>query len=84
MLFIDALQRMVRIAQEGAMAKAKAEVNDVRTETNFAARRFYAQRNCESGTRSRAAARISGGNVGSLSCSTQQKLLNYHPQPPSY
>jgi hypothetical protein len=29
------------------MAKAKAEVNDVRTETNFAARRFYAQRNRE-------------------------------------
>lgn len=36
---------MVRIAQEGAVAKAKAEVNDVRTETNYAARRFYAQRN---------------------------------------
>jgi hypothetical protein len=38
---------MVRIAQEGAVAKAKAEINDVRTETNYAARRFYAQRNRE-------------------------------------
>ncbi|WVR06511.1 hypothetical protein IAU60_003542 [Kwoniella sp. DSM 27419] len=46
-LFIDALQRMVRIAQEGAAAKAKPDVTDVRTETNYAARRFYAQRNCE-------------------------------------
>lgn len=44
-LFIDALQRMVRIAQEGAAAKAKPEMTDVRTETNYAARRFYAQRN---------------------------------------
>lgn len=44
-LFIDALQRMVRIAQEGAVVKQKAEMSDVRTETNYAARRFYAQRN---------------------------------------
>ncbi|GFZ45038.1 hypothetical protein JCM24511_02764 [Saitozyma sp. JCM 24511] len=44
-LFIDALQRMVRIAQEGAAAKAKQDMADVRTETNYAARRFYAQRN---------------------------------------
>ncbi|WVF69011.1 hypothetical protein IAT40_003785 [Kwoniella sp. CBS 6097] len=44
-LFVDALQRMVRIAQEGAAAKAKPDVTDVRTETNYAARRFYAQRN---------------------------------------
>ncbi|ORX37254.1 B-cell receptor-associated protein 31-like-domain-containing protein [Kockovaella imperatae] len=44
-LFIDALQRMVRIAQEGAGAKMKNEMPDVRTETNYAARKFYAQRN---------------------------------------
>jgi hypothetical protein len=33
-LFVDALQRMIRIAQEGAAAKAKPEMTDVRTETN--------------------------------------------------
>ncbi|WRT67945.1 uncharacterized protein IL334_004919 [Kwoniella shivajii] len=44
-LFVDAVQRMVRIAQEGAAAKAKTDMADVRTETNYAARRFYAQRN---------------------------------------
>ncbi|KAK8858726.1 hypothetical protein IAR55_002955 [Kwoniella newhampshirensis] len=44
-LFVDALQRMVRIAQEGAAAKSKQDMADVRTETNYAARRFYAQRN---------------------------------------
>ncbi|CAD6577605.1 MAG: hypothetical protein TREMPRED_001992 [Tremellales sp. Tagirdzhanova-0007] len=44
-LFVDALQRMVRIAQEGAAAKSKQEMADVRTETNYSARRFYAQRN---------------------------------------
>ncbi|WWC62745.1 uncharacterized protein I303_105342 [Kwoniella dejecticola CBS 10117] len=44
-LFVDAVQRMVRIAQEGAAAKAKPDMVDARTETNYAARRFYAQRN---------------------------------------
>ncbi|ODO05128.1 endoplasmic reticulum protein [Cryptococcus wingfieldii CBS 7118] len=44
-LFVDALQRMVRIAQEGATAKMKSDISDVRAETNYAARRFYAQRN---------------------------------------
>nr|ODN85358.1 endoplasmic reticulum protein [Cryptococcus depauperatus CBS 7841] len=44
-LFVDALQRMIRIAQEGATAKMKQDMSDVRTETNYAARRFYAQRN---------------------------------------
>lgn len=35
-LFIDALQRMVRIAQEGAVAKRNPEVAaDVRTETTL-------------------------------------------------
>lgn len=33
-LFVDALQRMIRIAQEGAAAKVKTEMTDVRTETN--------------------------------------------------
>ncbi|KGB75037.2 endoplasmic reticulum protein [Cryptococcus deuterogattii R265] len=44
-LFVDALQRMIRIAQEGATAKMKQDMADARTETNYAARRFYAQRN---------------------------------------
>nr|XP_019012916.1 endoplasmic reticulum protein [Kwoniella pini CBS 10737]OCF51697.1 endoplasmic reticulum protein [Kwoniella pini CBS 10737] len=44
-LFVDAVQRMVRIAQEGAAAKVKPDMIDARTETNYAARRFYAQRN---------------------------------------
>ncbi|GMK53763.1 hypothetical protein CspeluHIS016_0103490 [Cutaneotrichosporon spelunceum] len=44
-LFVDALQRMVRIAQEGAKAAAGPDVTDARTEITYAARRFYAQRN---------------------------------------
>jgi biopolymer transport protein ExbB/TolQ len=44
-LFVDALQRMVRIAQEGAKAKAQPDITDARTEMAYAARRFYAQRN---------------------------------------
>jgi hypothetical protein len=31
-LFVDALQRMVRIAQEGAKAKAQPDITDARTE----------------------------------------------------
>lgn len=31
-LFVDALQRMVRIAQEGAKAKASPEITDARNE----------------------------------------------------
>ncbi|KIR27272.1 endoplasmic reticulum protein [Cryptococcus deuterogattii LA55] len=34
-LFVDALQRMIRIAQEGATAKMKQDMADARTETNY-------------------------------------------------
>ncbi|KAJ3711104.1 endoplasmic reticulum protein [Lentinula guzmanii] len=47
-LFFDALQRMFRITAESDMAKNNQQgmgVGDVRTETSFAARKFYAQRN---------------------------------------
>ncbi|KZW03133.1 B-cell receptor-associated 31-like protein [Exidia glandulosa HHB12029] len=45
-LFIDAIQRMWRIVAEGeASKKDGSPVHDVRTETNLAARKFYAQRN---------------------------------------
>ncbi|EEB97222.1 hypothetical protein MPER_03505 [Moniliophthora perniciosa FA553] len=47
-LFFDALQRMFRITAEAEMARSGAGgagVGDVRTETNLAARKFYAQRN---------------------------------------
>ncbi|TFK36545.1 endoplasmic reticulum protein [Crucibulum laeve] len=45
-LFADALQRMFRVTAESDMAKTgKQGVQDVRTDTNFAARKFYAQRN---------------------------------------
>lgn len=44
-LFVDALQRMFRITAEVDLAKSQGQTADVRTETNFAARKFYAQRN---------------------------------------
>ncbi|KAI5118723.1 hypothetical protein M0805_004521 [Coniferiporia weirii] len=46
-LFVDALQRMFRITAEATAAKAGgvSASHDVRAETNFAARKFYAQRN---------------------------------------
>lgn len=45
-LFIDAVQRMFRVTAETEMAKSGNQgMQDVRTETNFAARKFYAQRN---------------------------------------
>ncbi|KAK1228981.1 Endoplasmic reticulum transmembrane protein 3 [Marasmius sp. AFHP31] len=45
-LFFDALQRMFRITAEVEAARSnKQGMGDVRTETNFAARKFYAQRN---------------------------------------
>ncbi|KAI0030454.1 B-cell receptor-associated protein 31-like-domain-containing protein [Vararia minispora EC-137] len=44
-LFVDALQRMFRVAAEVETTKAGQGMQDVRTETNFAARKFYAQRN---------------------------------------
>jgi len=41
-LFVDALQRMYRVTAESEMAKTGAGqgMHDVRTETNFAARKF--------------------------------------------
>jgi len=45
-LFVDALQRMFRITTEVEAAKTSGQgIQDVRTETSFAARKFYAQRN---------------------------------------
>ncbi|KZS89349.1 hypothetical protein SISNIDRAFT_458843, partial [Sistotremastrum niveocremeum HHB9708] len=45
-LFIDALQRMFRITAEAEMSKSGGQaVQNVQTETNIAARKFYAQRN---------------------------------------
>ncbi|KAI0270569.1 endoplasmic reticulum protein [Gloeopeniophorella convolvens] len=45
-LFVDALQRMFRITTEVEIAKSSGQgMQDVRTETSFAARKFYAQRN---------------------------------------
>ncbi|KAJ3913405.1 endoplasmic reticulum protein [Lentinula edodes] len=44
-LFFDALQRMFRITAESDLAKTQPSVGDLRTETSFAARKFYAQRN---------------------------------------
>lgn len=40
-LFIDAFQRMIRVAAEADLAKTSGSgVQDVRSETNFAARKF--------------------------------------------
>ncbi|THH28761.1 hypothetical protein EUX98_g5431 [Antrodiella citrinella] len=45
-LFIDALQRMWRVTTEADLAKSSGQgIQDVRSETNIAARKFYAQRN---------------------------------------
>ncbi|TEB33776.1 B-cell receptor-associated 31-like protein [Coprinellus micaceus] len=46
-LFLDALQRMYRVGAEADLAKQGRGnvVQDVRTDTNLAARKFYAQRN---------------------------------------
>ncbi|KAH9953623.1 endoplasmic reticulum protein [Russula dissimulans] len=45
-LFVDALQRMFRITAEVEVAKSNSHgIQDVRSETSFAARKFYAQRN---------------------------------------
>ncbi|KDQ55954.1 hypothetical protein JAAARDRAFT_70818 [Jaapia argillacea MUCL 33604] len=44
-LFLDALQRMFRVTAESDLAKHGGQAQDVRTETNFAARKFYSQRN---------------------------------------
>lgn len=45
-LFVDALQRMLRITTEVETAKSSGQgIQDVRAETSVAARKFYAQRN---------------------------------------
>jgi len=46
-LFADALQRMFRITAESDMAKSArgGVITDVRSDTNLAAKKFYAQRN---------------------------------------
>ncbi|KAF9528753.1 endoplasmic reticulum protein [Crepidotus variabilis] len=46
-LFADALQRMFKITAEAEAAKSPkaAVIQDVRSDTNLAARKFYAQRN---------------------------------------
>lgn len=44
-LFVDAVQRMVKVMSEGETARDIRGVQDVRTETNYAARKFYSQRN---------------------------------------
>ncbi|EIM23475.1 B-cell receptor-associated 31-like protein [Wallemia mellicola] len=44
-LFFDAVQRMLRVVKEGQTAKEEHAFTDVRSETNFAARKFYSQRN---------------------------------------
>ncbi|OJT02699.1 hypothetical protein TRAPUB_6773 [Trametes pubescens] len=45
-LFVDAVQRMMRVTAEADLAKSNgAGAGDIRTETNVAARKFYAQRN---------------------------------------
>ncbi|PPQ95116.1 hypothetical protein CVT25_011659 [Psilocybe cyanescens] len=46
-LFADALQRMFRVTAESDMAKTNKQgmIQDIRTDTGIAARKFYAQRN---------------------------------------
>jgi len=44
-LFVDAVQRMLRLGAKGEAAQGERGMPDVRTETNLAARKFYAQRN---------------------------------------
>jgi len=45
-LFVDAVQRMFRTAADADLAKQSGQgASDVRSETNFAAKKFYAQRN---------------------------------------
>jgi len=44
-LFVDALQRMMRVTTEADLSKGNGQASDIRTETNIAARKFYAQRN---------------------------------------
>ncbi|KAI6126389.1 endoplasmic reticulum protein [Pisolithus croceorrhizus] len=44
-LFMDALQRMFKVTAEAELIKTGQGMQDVRTESSVAARKFYAQRN---------------------------------------
>ncbi|CAO1616215.1 unnamed protein product [Parajaminaea phylloscopi] len=44
-LFVDAIQRMWKVTQEGEAARDSQGMRDSRTESNYHARKFYAQRN---------------------------------------
>lgn len=44
-LFVDAVQRMFKVTQEGETMRDNQGMRDARTESNFHARKFYAQRN---------------------------------------
>ncbi|KAG8683955.1 hypothetical protein FRC09_015700 [Ceratobasidium sp. 395] len=44
-LFVDAVQRMLRVTAEAQQAKTAAGAANVQTETNHAAKKFYTQRN---------------------------------------
>lgn len=44
-LFIEAVQRMVKVTSEGETMRDNQGMRDARTESNFHARKFYAQRN---------------------------------------
>lgn len=44
-LFIDAFQRMMKIKAESAVTETHQGFQDFRTETNYHAKKFYAQRN---------------------------------------
>lgn len=44
-LFIDAFQRMMKVSQEFKVAEGREGFQDFRTETNYHAKKFYAQRN---------------------------------------
>lgn len=44
-LFIDAFQRMLKVSQESHTAEYRQGFPDMRSETNYHAKKFYAQRN---------------------------------------
>lgn len=44
-LFIDAFQRMMKIKHESDVTEVHQGIQDFRTETNYHAKKFYAQRN---------------------------------------
>lgn len=44
-LFIDAFQRMIKVSQESHVNERAQGLHDFRSETNYHAKKFYAQRN---------------------------------------